>query len=280
MSDQGAVNAGQAELWNSAAGPTWVELQELLDRVLAPVAERVVATGFPGEGGQVLDLGCGSGATTLAMARRLGASGGCVGVDISQPLIDAAVRLAREADCATATFLRADAQTCRFEPARFDAAISRFGVMFFDDPEGAFRNIRRAMRPDGRLAFAAWRSPAENPFMTAAARAAEGLLPLPAPQPDDPGQFSFARADRVRGILESAGWREVSIEAADFPARLSASELLTYVSRMGPVGLALQALDAAARRTVLDAVSPAFEPFIQGGVARFDLACWLVTARA
>jgi SAM-dependent methyltransferase len=281
MSELPQPNRDQATLWNSGVGATWVELQDLLDQVFAPIAERIVAEGFPGEGGRALDIGCGAGATTLSMARRVGPAGRALGVDISEPLVEAATGRARAEGLAQARFVAADAQTHRFEAAGFDAAISRFGVMFFEDPVAAFGNIRSALRPGGKLAFAAWRSPQENPFMTAAARAAAPLLPgLRAPDPEGPGQFAFAARDRVRRILADAGWRGIDMQPLDAPASLPAAALSVYITRMGPVGMALQGLDAAARAPVVEAVTRAFEPYVQDGVARFDLACWLVTAQA
>lgn len=281
MSEPSPPNEQQAALWNAAAGRTWVEMQDRLDRLFEPVAARVVDQGFPGEGRAVLDIGCGAGATTLAMARRLGPAGRCVGVDISRPLVDAAARRAASEGLPSASFVAADAQTHPFEPAAFDAAISRFGVMFFSDPTAAFAAIRAAVRPGGRLAFAAWRSPAENPFMTAAARAAAPLLPdLPAPDPDAPGQFAFARQERVRQILAGSGWRDIELQPLDIEAALPEQDLADYVVRMGPVGLALQALDEAERAPVAQAVLQAFAPYIQSGAARFTMACWLVTARS
>lgn len=281
MSEPSEPNFEQAARWNAAAGRTWVELQEVLDRLFAPIGAEVVEAGFPGEGGRVLDLGCGAGATSLAMARRLGPGGRCLGVDISQPLTEAATARARAAGLSSADFVSADVQTYPFQPGGFDAAISRFGVMFFDRPTTAFGNIRRALRPNGKLAFAAWRSPAENPFMTTAARAAGPLLPdLPAPDPDAPGQFAFAEADRVRRILVDAGWRDVDIRPLDVDAALPERDLAGVVTRLGPVGDALQSLEERARTSAVDAVLAAFDPFIRDGAARFVMACWRVTAWA
>lgn len=275
-----APNHDQAAFWNAAAGRTWAELQDLLDRVLAPFVEPVVQAGFPGLGGRVVDIGCGAGATTLAMARRLGPDGLALGVDISGPLVETARARAADAGLAAA-FVQADAQTYAFEPAAFDAAISRFGVMFFEDPEAAFANIRRSLRRDGRLAFVAWRSPAENPFMTTGVRAAAPFLPqMPAPAPDAPGQFGFADGARVRRILAASGWRDVEVAPLDMPLSLAEADLMTYATRMGPAGLALQDADEGLRARIVQALEGAFRPFVQDGVARFDAACWRVTARA
>jgi SAM-dependent methyltransferase len=281
MTGPSEPNRDQAALWNARAGSIWVEMQETIDRLFAPIEAEVVEAGFPGEGACVLDIGCGAGATTLAMARRLGPAGCCLGLDISKPLVEAAERRASAAGLGSVRFMAGDAQVHDFWPADFDAAISRFGVMFFEDPAAAFANIRRALRPDGKLAFAAWRSPAENPFMTAAARAAAPLLPdLPTAAPDGPGQFGFADPGRVRRILGDAGWSAVEVRPLDVEAALEEPTLAAYAEQMGPVGLALQGLDEATRAPIRQAVRRGFDPFVRDGVARFNMACWLVTARA
>ncbi|XXX72354.1 class I SAM-dependent methyltransferase [Sorangium sp. So ce134] len=281
MSDTDQPNREQAALWNEAGGPIWVEMQDVLDGMLAPFGAPLLEEAFPGEGGRVLDIGCGAGATALAMARRLGPAGLCLGVDISGPLVAAARARAAAEGLASAAFVHADAQTHRFEPDSFDAVISRFGVMFFEDPAAAFANIRRAARRKAKLSFVAWRSPAENPFMTEAARAAAPLLPqLPAPGPDAPGQFAFADSDRVRRILDASGWADVDIRPIDVSSGVAEKDLLAYVTKLGPVGLALRDADAPTRARTAEAVRAAFEPYVRDGAARFTAACWLVSARA
>ncbi|WP_437312980.1 methyltransferase domain-containing protein [Sorangium sp. So ce385] len=281
MSEADAPNRDQAALWNEAGGPIWVEMQQVLDAMLAPLGAPLLEEAFPGEGGRVLDVGCGAGATALAMARRLGPTGHCLGVDISGPLVAAARARAAAEGLSSAAFVQADAQTHRFEPGDFDAVISRFGVMFFADPAAAFANIRRAARRDARLSFVAWRSPAENPFMTEAARAAAPLLPnLRAPGPDAPGQFAFAERDRVQRILDASGWTDVAIRPIDVPTSVAEKDLLAYVIKLGPVGLALRDADEPTRARTAEVVRAAFEPYIRDGAARFTGACWLVSARA
>ncbi|MBM0106057.1 class I SAM-dependent methyltransferase [Steroidobacter sp. S1-65] len=273
------ANQDQVALWNEASGRTWVELQSVLDRLLEPFAALLVNEGSPGEGGRVLDIGCGAGATTLAMARRLGPKGRCVGVDISEPLLSAAKAAATAEQISTAAFIQADAQTHAFEPGSFDAVISRFGVMFFDDPEAAFANIRRAVTNAGKLAFVAWRSPAENPFMTTARRAAEPMLPnMPTADPRAPGQFAFADGDRVRQILASSGWSDIEVRPIDIEGVIAENDLLAYATKLGPVGVALREVDEATRAGVSKVVHTAFESYVQNGVARFNMACWLVKA--
>ena len=274
-------NRDQAALWNDAGGRTWVEMQAVLDRILSPFEALLTREAFPGEGGSVLDVGCGAGATTLSMARRLGPRGRCLGVDISGPLVAAAEARAAAERVDSASFVHADAQVHGFEPASFDAVMSRFGVMFFDDPIAAFANLRRAARSGAALTFVAWRSPADNPFMTTAARAAAPLVPsLRAPDPDAPGQFAFADGERVRRILDASGWTGVDVRAIDVPTRVAEDDLLAYVTRLGPVGLAMRDLDEPTRARVTEVLGAAFDPYLRDGAARFDAACWLVRARA
>jgi SAM-dependent methyltransferase len=281
MSQSMQPNEQQAALWNDGSGKAWVELQPILDRMLAPFESVLVDAGYPGTGGNVLDIGCGAGATTLAMARRVGNGGHCVGLDISQPLVALAKARAQSEGMANAEFVAADAQTYPFESGRFDAVISRFGVMFFDGPVDAFANIRQAARRGGKLTFIAWRSPAENEFMTAATRAAAPFLPpAPAPDPTAPGQFAFADSARVKGILEASGWSSIEVDRADIASEVSEGDLMAFVTRLGPVGAALREADQSTAEKVRAALPAAFAPFVKDGAARFNAACWLVTALA
>ncbi|CAN7649342.1 class I SAM-dependent methyltransferase [Variovorax sp. LjRoot130] len=273
-------NNEQTALWNGRAGRAWVEAQEVIDQVLEPFEDLLVEAVRAGPGQQVLDVGCGTGSTTLAVARLLGATGHCIGVDISDPLIAAARARAEREDTPT-SFIRADAQIHAFEPASFDLIMSRFGVMFFDHPVLAFANLRRAARDDARLRFIVWRSAAENPFMTTAERAAAPLLPnMPARQPGAPGQFSFADRHRVAAILQESGWAGIDIRPIDVDCTLPEKELVGYFTRLGPVGLILQEVDERTRAQVIDTVRAAFDPYVHGTEVRFAAACWMVSARA
>jgi ubiquinone/menaquinone biosynthesis C-methylase UbiE len=270
----------QTRLWNGLAGRAWVDAQELLDLMFKPFEDLLIEAVSAESGGRVLDVGCGTGSTTLAAARRLGAKGRCIGIDISEPMI-AAARARAEQEGTPAGFIRANAQSHAFEPASFDRIISRFGVMFFDDPVRAFANLRRAARPDAELRFIAWRSAAETPFMTTAERAAAPLLPnLPARRPEAPGQFAFADRRRVSSILEESGWAEVDIQPIDVACTLPEKELVRYLTRLGPVGLMLQEADDRTRTQVIETVRAAFEPYVHGAEVRFTAACWRVSALA
>jgi SAM-dependent methyltransferase len=270
----------QEKLWNGVAGRAWVEAQELLDRLFKPFEGLLVEAVSAGSASRVLDVGCGTGGTTLAVARRLGANGRCIGIDISDPML-AAARARAEREGTPASFIRANAQTHAFEPASFDMIISRFGVMFFDYPVRAFANLRCAARDDATLRFITWRSAAENPFMTAAERAAAPLLAnLPVRRPDGPGQFAFADQRRVSRILEESGWTGVDIRPIDVACTLPETELVSNVSRLGPLGRILHETDEQTRKQILEAVRAAFDPYVHGSEVRFTAACWMVSARA
>jgi hypothetical protein len=153
--------------------------------------------------------------------------------------------------------------------------------MFFDDFERAFTNLRRATRSGGELRVIAWRSPAENPFMTTAERAAAPLLPnLPPRRPDGPGQFAFGDRARVECILARSGWSEVDVQPLDVPLILAEEDLGLYISRLGPLGRMLTEADEPTRARVLATVRGAFEPYVQGKEVRFDAACWTIGARS
>ena len=280
MSDT-SPNRDQAARWNSSSGEPWVEMQALLDQVLEPLERLVVETACPVEGGQVLDIGCGCGATTLAMARRLGPDGHCMGLDISRLLLAAARARAAAEGVTNVTFVEGDAQTIALDRGKYDAVVSRFGVMFFDDPVAAFANIRRGARSGATLTFVAWRSSAENDFITMAARTAAPLLPPEPPSdPGAPGQFAFADRSRVAAILEASGWSAIDIRPVDVTCQMNERDLMAFATRLGPVGQALRQADASTADRVTAALRPAFARFVADGLVRFTAACWLATARA
>ncbi|MFE3102279.1 class I SAM-dependent methyltransferase [Nocardia tengchongensis] len=272
------LDKDQAERWNGSSGNAWVDFQELIAQVMRPLQDLLVETARTDGAHRVLDVGCGTGGTTLAVARELGAR--CIGVDVAEPMI-AAARANAARDGLPVEFLRADAQTHAFEPGDFDLVMSRFGVMFFADPVAAFANLRHATRPGGRLACVVWRDAADNPFFTTAEQAAAPLLPDLGPRiPDAPGQFGLANRERVAGILAEAGWTDIDITPVDADCVMPEPELTGYISRLGPVGLALLEVDEATRAEVVDVVRAAFEPFVHGDQARFTAACWLLRATA
>jgi SAM-dependent methyltransferase len=183
------------------------------------------------------------------------------------------------------TFVEADAQTLPFEPASIDVCFSRFGVMFFADPTAAFANIRSAMRPGGRLGFVCWQALPDNPWMAVPCMAALQHLSIPTPpSPHAPGPFAFADAERVRGILEGAGFRDVIFTDHRTTLAVGGSgpleQTVEFLLEMGPTGRALRDADPGLRPTVAAAVREAIAPFHTPEGLRMSGAAWLVTGRA
>lgn len=269
----------QSALWNGVAGNAWVASQALLDQMFKPLEERLTECVRITGPTSLLDIGCGTGATTLAAARLRRGQTACVGIDVSAPMIAAAQPRANT-EGTSAEFICADAQVYAFRPARFDMIVSRFGVMFFNDPTAAFRNLRNAAVPEARMHLLAWRSAAENPFMTTAERAAAPLFPAMPPRNEGPGQFAFADEDHVRSILASGGWTAVEMEPLDVTCCFPASELETFFTRLGPLGAALHEADEKTRAAVVEEVHAAFRPYVHGEEVRFTAACWMISAWA
>jgi len=269
----------QSDFWNGAGGDAWVEMHPVLDRMFVRLEEMLAETAAERGARRVLDVGCGAGATTIAVARRLGAGATCTGVDISAGLIEAARARAAGLD-PSPRFLLADAGDHRFAEGEFDLLVSRFGVMFFADPGAAFARLRHAVEAGGGLRFFVWRAPEENPFMTVGAQTAAHLLPeMPPRQPGAPGPFAFAAPGSVGDALALGGWDAIEVEPVDVRCAFPEADLLRYLARIGPIGQALRDADDRTRAAVLEAVRPAYEPFVDGDQVRFTACCWSVGAR-
>ncbi len=230
----------------------------------------------------MLDIGCGAGALTLKVADQSGAGKGALGVDVSVPLIELAKRRASEAQV-PARFECADASTFDMEEAT-DVVVSRFGVMFFDDPASAFARIRAGSRRGGRLAFICWQALAKNDWALAPLQAALPFLNEPPAQlpPDAPGPFAFGDKDHVARVLLQAGWKDVRIDPVDTRIVLPGEDTVStaeFMMQLGPLSriLAEQALDAG---PVLDALVARISGECNAnGRVTMPAACWLVTAR-
>jgi SAM-dependent methyltransferase len=257
----------------------WAEVRDLLELQLAPLGRRALQALAPNPGESVLDIGCGGGDTVLELARAVAPDGTVVGIDLSAAVLAFAKRAAD--GWARVRFVHADAQMFPFEPGSFDAAFSRFGVMFFTDPIAAFSNIRRSLKPNGRLAFVCWRTLEENLLDMLPLQAASGHLPpQPAHDPDAPGPFAFAHPERVHGILERAGFREIEITAHDeLVGSGDLDSMLAVCSKVGALGKILRE-NPELRAATLPAVRSALAAHDGPDGVRLNAATWIVTARS
>lgn len=201
-----AANHQMSEAWNGPESVHYVDHADRHDRQLAPITDLILAGAALEPHHRVLDVGCGSGAMALAAAA---SAGHVVGLDISHPLVGVARERAAGAG-GRAEFVVGDAQTFPFDEGAFDVAISQFGLMFFDDPIAAFTNLRRALRPDGRLVFACWQGLRENEWLGPVVRAVEVDAEVPdlGGLANGGGMFAFRHCDEVSDLLGSAGFRE------------------------------------------------------------------------
>jgi len=272
-------NQKQHEYWNGPVGENWARLQDTFDRGFAHITAALMEAAAPQPGENVLDIGCGAGTTTIALAGMV-APGRAVGIDISAPLIADARQRARAAG-STAKFVEADVSDHVFTP-EFNLAWSRFGLMFFADPVRSFAGIRRLLKPGGRIAFVCWCPFEEIETIFAPYDAARDLLPPEEPStPGAPGPFGLCDAERTVGILTRAGFSEIAIEKTLRPSFMGATvdEALIQAMNLGPLAFALRHSDDATKDAVRERIRPVLARYkTEKGIAP-PAAFWLATAR-
>jgi len=277
------LNADQIAYWNGPGGQRWADRQQSQDVVLAPVSNVLVDRAKAMAGERIVDVGCGCGAISIALAQKVGRTGHVLGIDISAPMLARARQLA-PAD-ARIDFALADATIYPFDPASFDLLVSRFGVMFFAEPTRSFANMRKALRPSGRLVFACWRDPRENPFFMAPLQAVYQHAPrLPQLGPEDPGPLSFASETRVRRILGEAGFHGVALEPCDLSLDIAVGRGLDAAVgsalEIGPAARALAEQPSDVVAAAKNSIREALAPFARGQSVPLPGAIWIVTAKA
>ena len=275
-------NADQIAYWNGPGGQRWSDRQASQDVLLGPVSQALIARAGVKPGQRVLDIGCGCGSTSIALALAVAPAGFVLGVDISAPMLERARQVAPEG--LPLDFVLADATLYPFHPETFDLLISRFGVMFFADPVLSFANLRRALRPSGRVAFVCWREPRDNPWMMAPLQAVYQHVPkLPQVGPEEPGPFAFASEERVQRILREAGYSDVAMERCDLSLDIAVGGGLEAAVRgafeIGPASRALEGHTAETRARAMDSVRETLKPFARGDRVELAGSMWIVTAR-
>lgn len=263
-------NAAEAAAWNGQRGEDWVQRQATLDKLMGDVQWMLFDAARPEPGEAVLDIGCGGGTTTLESARRVGPAGRVLGVDISAPLVNHAVTRAAAVGLENLSFRQADAQTFPFEGESFDLMISRFGVLFFDDPVAAFRNIGGALRPGGRIAFVGWAGPEANPWFAVPSRVATDVLgPVERSDPTAPGPMAFRDIARVANLLQAAGLCECTGTGTDVVLTPPGSpdEVIEFLVSAGPAAHIIESRGGtdADRRTIAEQCRVAMEAYLIDG---------------
>ncbi len=278
------ANREQAELWATIA-PIWVEIEDELDQMNGDLGRMAMDRLDLRPGQQVLDVGCGTGRTTLELASRVAPEGRALGVDITEVMLERARQHAARAGTGNVGFLQADVQVQDFGEARFDAAYSRFGVMFFSDPIAAFASIRRAVRRGGLLSFVCWQPVEGNEWMLVPGRAAAAALDktLALPSPDEPGPYSLSDPARIHAVLAPAGYEEIDIQPYSDSMVIAEDRIprrAELATRTGGVRELLRDADESTVGRVRAAIEAALRSRLQAGGVRLRRSVFLVRARA
>jgi ubiquinone/menaquinone biosynthesis C-methylase UbiE len=276
-------NADQIAYWNGPNGRRWTDRQASQDVLLAPVSQILIDRIGPKAGDRIVDIGCGCGATSIALAEHVGPNGFVLGVDVSAPMLERARQRAPKG--LPLDFVQADATVYPFEPQTFDLLVSRFGVMFFAEPVLSFANLRKALRPKARVVFACWREPKENSWMMAPLQAVYRHVPrLPQVGPEDPGPFAFASEERVKRILREAGYADIGMEACDIALDIAIGSGLDAAAdaalEIGPSARALDGHPSEVRAAARQSVRELLAPYARGQSVPLPGSIWIVTARA
>jgi SAM-dependent methyltransferase len=280
-------NTAQIEFWNGTGGEQWAKNQTTMDAALKPFAAAALGLAAAEAGEHALDIGCGTGVTTLALAEQVGSTGSAVGIDVSSPMITLARQRALAAKNRGRDYPRfeiADASRFNFAVDSVDLLFSRFGVMFFADPTLAFTNMRKSLRSSGRTAFICWQSMQKNDFFRVPLAAALTILPTPEPPPPNaPGPFAFASKDRIAGILKESGFTGVAIESLALVmapgngggVEAACKELIAN----GPLSRLFSTSSPDQQADVKVAVMNALQDYCTDGMVELNTMTWLVSAK-
>jgi len=277
------ANAAQRRYWNTVAGPRWVATPGFRERRNQESTALLLRRLGLAAGESVLEIGCGTGALTVPLATEVGERGRVIAVDISEPMLGAARQRVGEHGLRNVTLLHGDAQVFDFEPAAFDLATSRMGIMFFADPVAAFRNIGGALKPSGRLVFACWAPLEENQHWLISYEIALRHLGPPAPPPaHEPGPLAFGNPDYIRHVLATAGFAEITVERAH-PTIIGGSpeEEARQALMMGPTARLLEERkpSEATRQAIAREIEAAFVAEASSGPIRLPATIFLAAAR-
>lgn len=273
------ANPEQAAAWNGHEGEHWAAHADRFEGIGFAIWQRFLDRELVGRHDRVLDIGCGTGASTRDLAG-IADDGHVLGVDLSAPMLAVARARTDARSLRNVTYLQADAQIHRFEPSAYDAVVSCFGSMFFSDPISAFTNLGNALRPDGTLALLAWRDLGRNEWIAAIRTALAMGRALPVPPAEAPSPFSLADPERVRSILGAAGFDAIELEPIDEAVvfGVDADDAYGFVQTMGIVEWLTQDLDPSTRDTALDQLRSSIESHAEPAGVTFASSAWLITA--
>ena len=276
-------NIKQKQFWSGAGGDVWVDKQREMDIMLNPLGERAIqGLDLSGEI-KILDIGCGCGATTLEIAKAV-TQGEVIGVDISEPMLERATKTASDMMLNNTSFQVKDVQVDEMPRSYFDVAFSRFGVMFFEDPFEAFKNINHSLKDNGQLSFVCWQHASLNPWQSLSIQVIKEFLDLPAPAPKSPGPFAFEDKNYINEILTESGFRDIEIkdnqeDIVMFSGKSIREACEDYLTINPVVTEMLKNSPTELREEILEALIGKFSDFHNNEGLLFPSATWIVTAK-
>ena len=276
-------NIKQKQFWSGAGGDVWVDKQREMDIMLNPLGERAIqGLDLSGER-KILDIGCGCGATTLEIAKAV-TQGEVIGVDISEPMLERATKTASDMMLTNTSFQVKDVQVDEMPRSYFDIAFSRFGVMFFEDPFEAFKNINHSLKDNGQLSFVCWQHASLNPWQSLSIQVIKEFLDLPAPAPKSPGPFAFEDKSYINEILTESGFRDIQIkdnqeDIVMFSGKSIREACEDYLTINPVVTEMLKNSPTELREEILEALIGKFSDFHNNDGLLFPSATWIVTAK-
>lgn len=276
-------NIKQRQFWSGAGGDVWVNKQREMDIMLNPLGDRVIERLDLKSDAKIIDIGCGCGATTLEIAKKI-TQGEILGVDISEPMLDKAAETAREMSLSNISFEVKDVQMDVMPQNYFDIAFSRFGVMFFEDPFEAFKNIHSSLKEDGLLSFVCWQNASLNPWQSLSIQVIKEFLDLPAPAPKSPGPFAFEDKTYLEDILRESGFKGLEIldnreDIIMFSGKSIREACEDYLTINPVVTEMLKNSKPELTEEILEALVIKFSNFHQNDGLLFPSATWIVSAK-
>ena len=276
-------NIKQKQFWSGAGGDVWVDKQREMDIMLNPLGERVIQGLDLKEETKILDIGCGCGATTLEIAKIVN-QGEVIGVDISEPMLERATQTASDMALTNISYQVKDVQVDEMPNKYFDIAFSRFGVMFFEDPFEAFKNINHSLKDNGQLSFVCWQHASLNPWQSLSIQVIKEFLDLPAPAPKSPGPFAFEDKSYINEILTESGFRDIEIkdnqeDIVMFSGKSIREACEDYLTINPVVTEMLKNSPTELREEILEALIGKFSDFHNNEGLLFPSATWIVTAK-
>ena len=275
------INQEQKEFWNEKKGKIWVSLESNIDKMLGPLGHHAIKILNPKSGEKILDIGCGTGSTSQSLSKLVGENGLITGIDISEPILRFAKNQLDNRNIKNIDFIQEDAQTFNLSNFNYDAIFSRFGIMFFEDPFFAFKNIKKSLNSRGRITFICWSNREENDWITLSSKVASQFLELPPKNnPREPGPFAFEEYSYIKEILTKSGWKNINIKnhKENIIVGKTLDHAAAFLSKMGPMSVPFENSNEKTKAKVIEALKECYSKYLIPKGVEFHFSTWIVSA--